>query len=417
MKKKTIIAIVVLTVIVAVAASWEFLFKSSAKSASTQQSTTLYHCSMHPWVSSDKPGQCPICGMDLVPVREGDEFSSDGVVRIDPVMIQNIGVKKAVVETRVLSHEVRTTGRVDYDETRQSIITTKFPGYIEKLYVDYVGKPVVKGQPLFEIYSADLVAAEQEYLQALRYRETMRSVRDSVMTSGTGTLVESARRKLAYWDISADQLNSLEKSGVPKKTLTVYSPFSGVVTEKNVFDGMEVQAGMNLLKLSQISNMWVYADVYESDLSRIHVGDETRIFLPGQTDEFAKGAVSFIDPYTQNGTRTTRVRIEVANHDQFLKKDMFVTVNIYGPAGKAVATVPELSVIHSGVRDIVVKSLGHGSFKPVEVTLGTLAGGYYEVKSGIMPGDTIVTSSQFLIDSESNLRASISQMNGDEKDN
>lgn len=413
MKKKILILLVVLVVVAAATyVSWKFVFHKDGHAENIKQNTTLYHCSMHPWVTSDKPGKCPICGMDLVPVKTADEFSSEGVVRINPVMIQNIGVKKAVVESRLLTHQVRTTGRVDYDETRQSIITTKFPGYIEKLYVDYVGKPVQKGQPLFEIYSADLVAAEQEYIQALHYRETMLSSGDSLMTGSAGTLVESARRKLAYWDISSQQLKALAKSGIARKTLTIYSPFSGVVTEKNVFDGMEVQAGMNLLKLSQTSNMWVYADVYQSDLAGVRVGDKAHISLPERTDNYAASTVSFIDPFTQNSTRTTRVRIEVPNPDQFLKKDMYVTVNIYEAEGKAVPTVPELSVIHSGVRDIVVKSLGHGTFKPVEVTLGSLADGYYEVKNGLAEGDTIVTSSQFLIDSESNLRSSMSQMSG-----
>jgi Cu(I)/Ag(I) efflux system membrane fusion protein len=369
-----------------------------------------YHCGMHPWITDNKPSKCPICGMTLTPVYKNEGGKQEGIVQIDPAMVQNIGVKTEIVMKRKLTHTIRTTGRIDYDETKQTIITTKFSGYIEKLYVDYTGKPVQQGQPLFEIYSPELVAAQQEYLQAIRYSGSMQSANDSSVSSGANDLLQSAKKKLLFWDISPAQIKELEQTGNIKKTLTIYSPFSGVIIEKNIFDGMQIQEGMSLLKLADISQMWVYADVYENELSWVKVGENAMIDLPYQAGKTLQGKVAYIYPYLQDQTRTAKVRINFPNENQQLKKDMYVTVNIIPVASINVIAVPEQSVIHSGKRNIVVMSLGEGKFMSMEVKLGALSDGYYEVKEGLKEGDTIVTSSQFLIDSESNLKAGTSSM-------
>lgn len=373
-----------------------------------------YHCGMHPQITSDKPGNCPICGMTLTPVYKDNAKNTKGIISIDPAMVQNIGVKTEVVTKRKLTHTIRTTGIVDYDETKQTYITTKFSGYIEKLYVDYTGKPIEKGQPLFEIYSPELVAAQQEYLQAIAYKKTM----NQSAASGADELVQSSKRKLSLWDISPQQINQLEQTGEVKKTLTIYSPFSGTVIEKNIFDGMQAQAGMNLLKLADISTMWVYADVYENELSWVKIGESVDLKLPyspllgrGAGGEALQGKVSYIPSFVDVQSRTAKVRIEFSNANSVLKKDMYVTVNIKPMVSTNAIAVPEQSVIHSGKRDIVVMSLGEGKFMSMEVKLGALSDGYYEVKEGLNEGDTIVTSSQFLIDSESNLKAGTSSMN------
>lgn len=370
-----------------------------------------YHCGMHPQITSDKPGSCPICGMTLTPVYKNKGEMQEGMVQIDPTMVQNIGVKTEMVMKRKLTHTIRTTGRIDYDETKQTVITTKFSGFIEKLYVDYTGKPVQQGQPLFEIYSPDLVAAQQEYLQAIRYSGTMKSANDSSVSNGAKDLLQSAKKKLLFWDISPAQIKELEQSGNIKKTLTIYSPFSGVIIEKNIFDGMQIQEGMSLLKLADISQIWVYADVYENELSWVKVGENAMIDLPYEAGKTLQGKVAYIYPYLQDQTRTAKVRINFPNENQSLKKDMYVTVNIIPVTSINAIAVPEQSVIHSGKRDIVVMSLGEGKFMSMEVKLGALSDGYYEVKEGLKEGDTIVTSSQFLIDSESNLKAGTSSMN------
>ena len=265
------------------------------------------------------PGKCSICGMDLTPVYKGDAKGNDGIVSIDPAMIQNIGVKTEAVMNRNLTRTIRTTGRVDYDETKITYITNKFSGYIEKLYVDYTGKLIQKGQPLFEIYSTELIGVQQEYLQAINSKNNF---------NGSADLVQSAKKKMSYWDISEAQINELEKSGNIKKSLTIYSPYSGYVIEKNVFEGMQVQAGTNLFKLVDISQMWVYADVYENELPLIKTDDNANIELPYNAGQSLSGKVSYIYPYLNEQTRTAQVRIAVSNPNDLLKKDMYVTVSI-----------------------------------------------------------------------------------------
>ena len=414
--KKIIISIIILAVIGTAGyfawTKWIHPTSDKAVTENTDSDIDYYHCGMHPQITDSKPSNCPICGMTLTPVYKNKGNSDKGIVQIDPTMVQNIGVKTEMVMKRKLTHTIRASGIVDYDETKQTIITTKFSGYIEKLYVDYTGKPVQQGQPLFEIFSPDLVAAQQEYLQAIRYKSTMKSANDSSVSSGANDLLQSAKKKLMYWDISSAQIKELEQTGSIKKTLTVYSPFSGIIIEKNIFDGMQIQAGMSLLKLADISKMWVYADVYENELSWVKVGENVNIELPDKAEKNLQGKVDYIYPYLQDQTRTARVRISFPNENQSLKKDMYVTVNIIPVASINAIAVPEQSVIHSGTRDIVVMALGEGKFMSMEVKLGVLADGYYEIKEGLKEGDTIVTSSQFLIDSESNLKAGTSSMQG-----
>lgn len=416
--KKILITVLVLAIVAAVGyfsyTKWFHSMDEKNKTVVGNENSDIdfYHCGMHPWVKDDKPSKCPICGMTLTPVYKNDEKNEKGIVQIDPEMVQNIGVKTEMVMKRKLTHTIRTTGRVDYDETKQTYITTKFSGYIEKLYVDYTGKPVQQGQPLFEIYSPELVAAQQEYLQAISYKKNINQSNDVSTIAGAGELLQSAKQKLSLWDISSQQINQLEQTGEIKKSLTIYSPFSGVVIEKNIFDGMQVQAGMNLLKLAGLSQMWVYADVYENELSFVKKDENVTIELPYNAGKILLGKVSYIYPFLQDQTRTAKVRIEIADVNSLLKKDMYVTVNIQPTISINAIAVPEQSVIHSGTRDIVVLSLGNGKFKSINVKLGVLADGYYEVKEGLNEGDTIVTSSQFLIDSESNLQAGMSSMQG-----
>lgn len=418
MKMKKILITILILAVIATAGyfSWtEWIHPTNEKNKTVAETTDpdieYYHCGMHPWIKDDKPSKCPICGMILTPVYKGGANNDEGIVQIDPAMVQNIGVKTEVIRRRNLIHTIRTTGRVDYDETKLSSITTKFSGYIEKLYVDYTGKPVQQGQPLFDIYSPELVAAQQEYLQAIAYKKNMNASNDASIADAE-ELLQSTKRKLLLWDISSEQIKTLEEKGEVKKTLTIYSPFSGVVIEKNIFEGMQVQAGMNLLKLAQLSPMWVYADIYENELSYVKTGETAIIELPYHAGKSLQGKVSYIYPFLENQTRTAKVRIEVANINSLLKKDMYVTVNIQPTVSVNAIAVPEQSVIHSGTRDIVVLSLGNGKFKSVEVKLGVLSDNYYEVLSGVNEGDTIVTSSQFLIDSESNLKAGTSSMQG-----
>src|SRR4030067_2237255 len=286
------------------------------KSGSGQKKIAYYQDPMHPWYTSDKPGTAPDCGMDLVPVYEGDE-NVEGI-KIDPVTVQNIGVKIETVEKRKLERTIRTVGKVEYDETKVYNINTKIMGWVEKLYVDYTGKYVQKGQPLLEIYSPELVSTQEEYLQAIKYRKKMSGSSSLDAQKGSNELVERSKRRLQYWDISDKEIDELEKRGTPKKTMTIYSPVNGIVTEKMVLQGQNIMAGMELYKIADLSNVWVIADVYQYEVPRIKNGQEVELnlsYLPGKS---YKGKVTYIYPYLNEESKTIKVRaivINTANYD------------------------------------------------------------------------------------------------------
>ncbi len=383
------------------------------KSNSGKKEIAYYQDPMHPWFTSDKPGVSPDCGMDLVPVYEGDE-DVEGI-KIDPVTVQNIGVKIETVEKRKLEKTIRTIGKVEYDETKVYNINIKIMGWVEKLYVDYTGKYVQKGQPLLEIYSPELVSTQEEYLQAIKYQKKMLSSSSVEAQKSTNELVESSKRRLQYWDISEKDIDELEKRSTPKKTMTIYSPEDGIVTDKMVLQGQNIMAGMELYKIADLSNVWVIADVYQYEVPWIKNGQEVELnlsYLPGKS---YKGRVTFIYPFLNEESKTVKVRVEVKNTANYdFKPGMFANVTIKSPVSFETISVPEQSLIRSGERTIAVISLGGGYFDPREVKTGVIASGYVQILEGVKEGEKIVTSSQFLIDSESNLKAAINLMRGHE---
>jgi RND family efflux transporter MFP subunit len=370
-----------------------------------------YKDPMHPWYTSDRPGKAPDCGMDLVPVYEG-ESDAEGI-RIDPITIQDMGVQVATVKRRKLDKIIRTTGVVSYDERRLFSVNTKIMGWVEKLYVDYTGMVVREGQPLMELYSPELVTTQQEYLQALRYRKKMQSSSLEEARLGSDDLVQSAKRRLLYWDIPESEIEALEQRGTPKKTMTIYSPADGVVMEKMVQQGQNVRAGVELFKIADLSTVWIMADIYQYELPWVKLGQTADVelsYLPGKT---FKGKITYVYPYLNDETKTAKVRVEIRNTPTFeLKPDMYATVKIVSPVAVDAIAVPDQAVIRSGERNIVVVALGGGYFDPRTVKLGVMANGYDQVLDGIKEDEKIVVSSQFLIDSESNLKAAISQMTG-----
>lgn len=352
---------------------------------------------MDPTMRSDKPGKSPM-GMEMVPVYEGEE---GGGVKIDPTTVQNIGVRYETAQQRALSKTIRTVGKVDYDEKRLYYVNTKISGWVEKLYVNYTGKFVKKGDPLLEIYSPELVSAEEEYIIALAYKDT---------DPDQAELFRRAHRKLMYWDIPHEQIVRLEETRQPEKTMALVAPETGVVVEKDVLEGGSIMAGTNLYKIADLSTVWVYADIYEYEVPFVKIGQEAKVTLAYIPGEVFTGTVSYIFPYLNSETRTVRVRIEMPNPSGALKPEMFATVELHSPVSIDAVAVPEQAVIHSGERNVVVVSRGDGRFESRDVTLGVLAGGYYQVLDGIAEGEQIVVSSQFLIDSESNLKAALQQM-------
>ncbi len=369
---------------------------------------------MDPTYISDKPGKSPM-GMDLIPVYEDEEDAPPpGTVRINPAFVQNIGVQSLRVERTDIPFSIRTVGSLTYNDEQISWLTTKYAGWIEKVYVNYVGQPVEKGQKLFEIYSPELVTTQQEFLDALDYAERMNQAKYPDIAERARSLLESSRRRLGYWDISEDQIQELEKTRRVKRTLTVASTAGGLVVEKmnQALEGMYVRPGMNLYKIVNLSTIWVEAEVFENQVPWLKVGQRARVELPYQPGITHRGTVRFIYPFFNEKTRTLKVSLQLPNPRWELRADMYANVFFEVPSARGVLAVPEESVIHSGSRNIVVLDRGNGTFQVREVALGVNGNGMWEVTDGISEGDQIVVSSQFLIDSESNLKEAIRKMVG-----
>lgn len=334
-----------------------------------------------------------------------------GTVQITPERQQLIGVKFGTVEVKSLEKVIRTVGRVDYDEKRIVTVSPKIGGWIEDLYVDFTGMFVKQGDPLLTIYSPELVSTQEEYLLALQAKKSLtKSPFPEVAGSGE-SLAESAKRRLKLWDISEGQIKTLEESGQTKKTLTLHSPFTGFVLEKAAYKGMNVMPGMALYKLADLSVVWLYADVYEYELPFIRLGQQASVqitYIPGET---FTGKVIYIYPSLNPETRTAKVRFELGNSHGQLKPEMFANVEIKVHLGQKLA-VPEGAIIDTGVRQLAIIDKGNGYFEPREVKVGAKVEGYYEVIKGLKAGERVVSSANFLIDSESKLKEAVGGMAG-----
>lgn len=360
-----------------------------------ERKVAYWKAPMTPGYTSDKPGKSPM-GMDLVPVYE-DEVGEEGVVKIDPATVQNIGVKTEHVHAKPLSRTIRTVGRVDYDETMITDVNTKISGWVERLLVNSTGQIVKKGQPLLEIYSPELVSAQEEYLTALGSQQG---------------LVESTKRRLQYWDITDRQIAELARTRKVRRTMTLYSPQEGVVTHKAVLEGAHIKSGQHLYRIADLSKVWVYADIYEYEFPWVKENQVAEVELPYSPGKTLTGEVIYIYPYLEEKTRTVQVRMAFPNEALEVRPGMYTNVRIKSTVSREAVTVPVQSVIRSGERNVVIKSLGEGRFRPVDVVLGVEADGVFEVLEGVTSGDVVVTSAQFLIDSESNLQAALGGLGG-----
>ena len=366
---------------------------------------------MDPAYIRNEPGKSPM-GMDLIPVYEDDEEeSAEGAIRIDPVTVQNIGVRTAVVERRPLSRTLRTVGLVAYDEKRVTQVQSKVEGWIEKLYIDFTGQPVKKDDILLEIYSPQLVSTQEEYLVALEFREKMGKSPYEEIAGGGESLLKSARKRLDYLDVPRHQIHELEKNRKIMKTLHIHSPNKGIVVNKHIQEGSYVKPGMPLYTIADISKVWVYADIYEYELPWVKVGQKVKMTLPYYPGKEFQGKVAYIYPYLEAKTRTVKVRLEFNNAGWELKPDMYANVVIESVVAESDIAVPSEAVIRSGERNVVVVALGSGKFLPMNVTLGVETGdGYYQILEGLGDGDEVVISAQFLIDSESRLKEAIAKI-------
>jgi len=341
-------------------------------------------------------------GMDYIPVY-ADEIDEGNTVKVSTDKIQRAGVRVAEVESRSLARDVRAVGTVQFDERKQTVVSTKYEGWIEQLLVDATGTMVRRGQPLARVYSPELVVAQQEYA-ALRGNLGLAHGDHQGTIEG---LAEGALQRLRNLDVPAGEIARLRREAKPSRLVTLHSPFNGVVTEKMAFAGARFMPGEPLYRIADTSTMWLIAEVYEQDLAAVKIGQEARVSVSAYPGRAFAGRVTFIYPTVGRETRTARVRLELPNKDDALKADMYAEVTIGTATAAQVTAVPDSAVIDDGSRQYVLVDKGEGRFEPRPIKLGAKADGFYEVKDGLAPGERVVVGATFLIDAESNLRAAL----------
>ena len=356
--------------------------------------------------TSPTPKKDPM-GMDYIPVYEGEEGQA-GLVNIGVDKVQKLGVRVEPAERRALRRTIRAVGAISADERRLHAMSTKFEGYIQKLYVNTTGQYVRRGEPLMEIYSPDLVTAQQEYLIALRGTEATGEATPEVQTS-MQQLAESALQRLRNWDIGEPELERLRQERQLRQLLPYRSHVSGVVLEKPSVEGQRFMPGEMLYRIAELSQVWLLADVFEQDLAFVRPGQSARITVDAYPGREFTGKVTFVYPTVTPETRTAKVRIELPNPSGLLKPSMYARVELSAPASRgAQLVVPDSAVLDSGTRQLVLVQRGEGAFEPRPVQLGVRGDGYVEIVEGVKEGEPVVVSANFLIDAESNLKAALS---------
>ncbi len=338
---------------------------------------------------------------------EQEQTEEAPTIEIPPEKQQLIGVKIAEVAVRPLNKVIRTVGLIEYDEKKLSTVNTKFEGWIEKLYVDYSGKYVKKGDPLADIYSPELIATQQEFINLLRWEKQGKESKGQnigmMLSRDADTMIEAAAQRLRLWDISEAQIKRIKETGNPIRTLTIYSPVNGYVIQKMAVRGMKVMPGEKLFDLADLSTLWILADIYESELSFVKPGDRAQIslsYFPGK--EFSS-RIDYVYPSISSTTRAAKVRFEIPNYQGKLKPQMYTNVEVKIGLGKKLS-IPDDAVIDTGTRQIVYVDKGEGNFEPREVMLGMRAEGMREVLMGLKAGEKIAASATFLVDSEAQLK-------------
>lgn len=419
-RKNNIIAMVIVIVIAIAAAIVTVVWRgraaeAKARDAHVHQAGEIYYCPMHPTVTSDKPGSCPICGMALVKrttpapaeqlAKSGSVSGGLAAISLSPEQRITANAETMTVVKMTGTGDIVTTGRVTFDERRRAQVTAYTGGRIERLDVNFTGDTVRRGQTVAAIYSPELFAAQQEYLLAISNRERMRKAGFADARSASQDLVESSRRRLSLLGMSDGQISQLARTGKPLYTTSIVAPVSGIVTNKLVVPQQYVNAGQPLLELADLSTVWVEADVYESQLPDIRVGGKVAITsaaVPGRTLE---GSVSFIQPVVAGQARTTKVRIDLPNPRMQLKPDMYVSVRIFGVPAPEHIMLPASAVIDRGQHQFVWVETGPNTFEPRKVQTGPRHGEAIVIASGLSGGERIVVQGAFLLDSEAQLRS------------
>jgi membrane fusion protein, copper/silver efflux system len=394
--------------------------RATRASAVPAAARVTYHCPMHPSYVSDRPGDCPICGMKLVRAEASAAAAAAdphaghapggtpgrAVVSLSADRRRMLGVAAEPVRRAPLERTIRTSGRVAVDERRLHHVHTKYEAYVEHLHVDFTGKFVRKGEPLVSLYSPELVATQQEYLLAWRAQQPLARSGQPVLVRGALDLLEAARQRLLFWDVRPSDIERLQATGEVRRTLDLYSPVSGYVVQKVAYHGMRVTPADTLFDIADLSRLWVLADLYESDLAVVTLGTPAALtvaFLPGRT---WRATVANVAPTVDERTRTVKVRLEVDNRAGDLKPEMFADVVLRAGGGTGLV-VPEAAVVHGGERDLVFVQRADGSLEPRAVEIGGRTSAGLQVRRGVEEGERVVTSANFLLDSESSLRSAL----------
>ncbi|MEQ9366951.1 MAG: efflux RND transporter periplasmic adaptor subunit [Leptospirales bacterium] len=424
-----------------------YVNSSSAGDIAIDAKKTLYTCSMHPHIIRDEPGTCPICGMDLTPFHDHSDhggandanmsMSSDGgsadganmesgdakmtadehaghvkdnqlVIRVDASQIQKMGVVTDIVQKKKIAREIRSVAHVDYNESAEVLINSRVDGWVEKLYARFTGQRVKKGQAVAAIYSPELVSTQEEYLQLYTRGLTLES---ETAKKEIGRLLESARDRLRNWNITNAQIKRIETSGKAQRLLTIYSPYSGVVVEKNVTEGAYVKAGMDLFKIVDLSTVWAYVHVPEKDMPFVAQNMPAKMEITQLPGKSFSGKVSFVFPYMDQESRDLKIRLSFKNPGFQLKPGMYATIILSKELSGEQLVIPSSAVIRSGTREVVFVYHGKGAFEAREVQSGVSDGDHgLQILKGLSEGEAVAVSGQFLLDSESRLQEVVRKM-------
>ena len=381
---------------------------SGGDSAKKERKVLYYRNPMGLPDTSPVPKKDPM-GMDYIPVYEGEEDAEPAAanqIKISTDKVQKLGVRTEKASLKAIEKLVRAAGRIEPDERRTFVIAPKFEGYVERLHVNATGQAVGKGQPLFEVYSPELVSAQREYAIAAQGVQALKGAEEGAQ-AGMKQLADSSLMRLKNWDISDEQVKSLAKSGEARRTMTFRSPVAGIVTEKKALQGMRFMPGEMLYQVADLSTVWVLADVFEQDIGLVKSGATAKVSINAYPDKAFAGTVTYVYPTLNADTRTAQVRVELANPGLVLKPGMFANVELAVASRDNAVTVPVSAVIDSGTRQIVLVQVKEGRFDPREVKLGARSDNYVEVLEGIKDGEDVVVAANFLIDAESNLKAAV----------
>ena len=412
---KNVLIALILLIVVAVSAGGYYLWRSkdtheTHKGEKAAQGPVQYTCPMHPFIIKDKPGACPICGMTLVPVKKaegeqpkGKEAEMLGHVSLSPTQMVMANVATTEAKVMPLNKEINAVGIVQYDQARQAKVTAWVAGRIDKLHVNTVGSYVSKGRPVAEVYSPDLVSAQQEYLLALKSRDQFKNSSIQSISQGGDGLVASARQRLKLMGVRDEQIATMVKAGEPNIKLPIYTPLSGIVIDKVVQVGQYVNVGDTLFNIADLSTVWVEVEVYENEFPNIKIGQMVDLLSQSYPGKTFRGRVAFIYPFLDPKTRTVKVRVEIPNPGLRLKPDMFVNAKVKVPLGSSIV-VPVSAVMDTGQRQVVWVEMKPGMFEPRDVKVGVREGDNIQILSGLKAGEKVASSGGYLIDSEAQLK-------------